>query len=76
MSELLAPAGDFNSLIQTTFNQYNQVFLMTSDLYSMDLDKTQTLEVKDDDVTYILSYDIIDIDSGIIELTDVSEKEV
>lgn len=68
--------GDFNSLIQTTFNQYNQVFLMTSDLYSMDLDKTQTLEVKDDDVTYILSYDIIDIDSGIIELTGVSEKEV
>lgn len=68
--------GDFNSLIQTTFNQYNQVFLMTSDLYSMDLDKTQTLEVKDDDVTYILSYDIIDIDSGIIELTDVSEKGV
>ena len=66
--------GDFNSLIQTTFNQYNQVFLMTSDLYSMDLDKTQTIEVNDDEVTYVLSYDIIDIDSGIIELVDVSEK--
>lgn len=68
--------GDFNSLIQTTFNQYNQVFLMTSDLYSMDLDKTQTIEVKDDETTYVLSFDIIDIDSGIIELTDVSEKGV
>ena len=68
--------GDFNSLIQTTFNQYNQVFLMTSDLYSMDLDKTQTIEVKDDEITYVLSFDIIDIDSGIIELTDVSEKGV
>jgi hypothetical protein len=49
---------------------------MTSDLYSMNLDDTQTIEVNDDDGTYILSYDIIDMDKGIVELKDVSLKEV
>lgn len=68
--------GEFNSLIQTTFNQYNQVFLMTSDLYNMNLDQTQTIDVDDDDKVYTISYDIIDMDSGLIELKNVEEKEV
>lgn len=68
--------GELNSLIQTTFNQYNQIFLMTSDLYNMNLDQTQTIEVDDDDTVYTISYDIIDMDSGLIELKDVEEKGV
>lgn len=68
--------GELNSLIQTTFNQYNQIFLMTSDLYNMNLDQTQTIEVDDDDKVYTISYDIIDMDSGLIELKDVEEKGV
>ena len=68
--------GELNSLIQTTFNQYNQIFLMTSDLYNMNLDQTQTIEVNDDDKVYTISYDIIDMDSGLIELKDVEEKGV
>ena len=48
---------------------------MTSDLYNMDLDDTQELLVDDDDNTYVINYDIVDMDEGIIVITDVNVEE-
>ena len=64
--------GEFNAVLQSLFAQFNKVFLLTSDLYNMDLDENQELTVWDDDDMYIINYDIIDMDNGIIELTDVN----
>lgn len=64
--------GELNAVLQSLFAQYNKVFLMTSDLYNMDLDDTQELTVWDDDDMYVINYDIIDMDNGIIEITDVN----
>lgn len=66
--------GELNSVIQSLFGQYNKVFLLSSDLYNKDLDTTQIVEVEDDEDVYVLSYDIIDMDSGIVELVDVNMK--
>ena len=64
--------GEFNAVLQSLFAQFNKVFLMTSDLYNMDLDENQELVVWDDDDMYTINYDIIDMDKGIIEITDVN----
>ena len=45
---------------------------MTSDLFNKDLDKTQKLEITDDEDIYTISYDIVDMNKGIIEITDVN----
>lgn len=62
--------GELNSVLQSLFARYNQVFLLASDLYNMDLGETQELSIKDDNETYTIKYDIIDMDDGIIEITD------
>jgi len=67
--------GELNALLQSLFARYNKVFLMTSDLYNMDLDDTQELLVDDDDNTYVINYDIVDMDEGIIVITDVNVEE-
>ena len=64
--------GAFNNILQSLFAQYNKVFLTISDLYSMDLDEPQELVVDDDADFYTITYDIIDMDEGIIEITDVN----
>lgn len=64
--------GEFNAVLQSLFAQFNKVFLMTSDLYNMDLDENQELVVWDDNDMYTINYDIIDMDKGIIEITDVN----
>ena len=64
--------GELNAVLQSLFAQFNKVFLMTSDLYNMDLDENQELVVWDDDDMYVINYDIIDMDNGIIEITDVN----
>lgn len=63
--------GSFNKFLQTTFNQFNKLFLLESDLYSMDISANQQVEVEDDEQTYIIHFDIVDVDGGIIEMTDV-----
>lgn len=63
--------GELNTTLQSLFGQYNKVFLLRGDLYSKDLDETQELEVDDDEDIYIIKYDIVDMDNGIIEITDV-----
>lgn len=67
--------GKFNKLLQTTFNQFNKLFLLESDLFSMDLSQIQTLNVDEDGVSYNIDYSIVDVDNGIIEIEDVSIDE-
>lgn len=62
--------AEFNKLLQNLLGQTNKIFLLASDLSNMNLDQTQQLNIKDDDKTYIISYDIIDMENGIIELID------
>lgn len=64
--------GELNSTLQSLFGMYNNVFLLTSDLYNMDLAETQEMEITDDDDMYIVSFDIVDADEGIVEIVDVS----
>lgn len=63
--------GEFNTILQSLFARYNETFLLRSELYNMDMEEPQELVIFDDDDMYTLTYDIIDMDEGIIELTDV-----
>ena len=63
--------GRFNMILQGLFGMYNKTFILPSDLYNMDLDDTQELIINDDGEEYTISYDIIDIDTGIIEIVGV-----
>lgn len=67
--------GELNSVLQGLFGQYNKVFLLLSDLYNKELDVTQTIEITEDDATFVLYYDIIDMDKGIVEIKNASIKE-
>lgn len=64
--------GELNSLLQSIFARYNEVFLLNSDLYNMNLEDTQELTVFDDEDMYVIKYDIIDMDNSIIQITDVT----
>ena len=64
--------GELNAVLQSLLSEYNKIFLMTSDLFNKDLDKTQKLEITDDEDIYTISYDIVDMNKGIIEITDVN----
>ena len=66
--------AELNKLLQNVLGQQNKIFILTSDLSSMDLDKTQHLDVEDDDITYIIDFDIIDMEKGIVELTDITTE--
>ena len=68
--------GDLNNLLQSIFRQYNKIFILSSDLTNKDLDKTQTITVDDDGVIYEINYDIVDMDSGIVQLVSVNRKEM
>jgi hypothetical protein len=62
--------GELNSVLQSLFSRYNQVFLLASDLYNMNLDETQEVVIFEDEDMYTVKFDIIDMDEGIIEITD------
>lgn len=66
--------AELNKLLQNVLGQQNKIFILTSDLSSMDLDKTQHLDVEDDDITYTIDFDIIDMEKGIVELTDITTE--
>lgn len=65
--------GEFNKLLQNLLGQANKVFLLTSDLSNMNLDETQVLKIDDDENTYNVYYDIIDMDNGVIELKNADK---
>lgn len=64
-------AGRLNSILQSIFGMYNRTFIMPDDLYNMDLDSTQTLNIDIDGDEYTIYYDIIDVDAGLIKITDI-----
>ena len=68
--------GDLNNLLQSIFRQYNKIFILSSDLTNKDLDKTQTITVDDDGIIYEINYDIVDMDSGIVQLVSINRKEM
>lgn len=66
--------SDLNSLLQITFGQFNNVFILYDDLSNMELDKTQNIKVIDDDYIYIINFDIIDMVTGLVQIVSVNKK--
>lgn len=67
--------GEFNTSMQALFAKYNTTWLTRSDLYDKDIDEQQTVSIEDDNDIYIITYNIIDLDDSIIEITDVDILE-
>lgn len=64
--------GEFNTILQSIFAKYNQTFLLTSDLYNQDPSESHEVVIDDEEDIYVISYKIVDLDEGIIEITDVN----
>ena len=64
--------AELNTILQSLFSRYNDIFILDSDLYNADLDETQQLSIWEDEDNYIIDYDIIDVSKGIIEITNVN----
>lgn len=63
--------GELNTILQGVLGKYNEVYLLTSDLYNMNSEEPQELVVFDDDDMYTITYNIEDMDNAIIQITDV-----
>lgn len=63
--------GELNTILQGVLGKYNEVYLLTSDLYNMNPKEPQELVVFDDDDMYTITYNIEDMDNAIIQITDV-----
>lgn len=63
--------GEFNSLIQSIFAQFNNVFLLQSDLYNVDPEETIDVVVWDDNDMYTITLKIDDIIESTIEIVNV-----
>lgn len=63
--------GELNTILQGVLGKYNEVYLLTSDLYNMNPEEPQELVVFDDDDMYTITYNIEDMDNAIIQITDV-----
>lgn len=66
--------SDLNNLLQITFGQFNNIFILYDDLSNMELDKTQKIKVVDDDYIYIVSFDIIDMVTGLVQVVSVNKE--
>lgn len=64
--------GELNTILQSIFGKYDDIFLLHNDLYNADIGEPQDLVIWDDDDMYTIVFDIIDIEEGIIEITDVN----
>lgn len=63
--------GEFNSLIQSIFAQFNTVFLLQSDLYNVDPEETIDVVVWDDNDMYTITLKIDDIIESTIKIVNV-----
>lgn len=63
--------GELNTILQGVLGKYNEVYLLTSDLYNMNPEEPQELVVFDDDDMYTITYNIEDMDNAIIQITNV-----
>lgn len=64
--------GEFNTILQGIFGKYNEVYLLTSDLYNMDSDELQEVVIFDEEDMYTIIFEIKDLYKAIIEITDVN----
>ena len=66
--------GEFNTLLQSLFGKYNEVFLQANELYNKDPNEEQELIVWDDNDMYTITYEIVDELSGTIKITGVTSE--
>lgn len=64
--------GELNTMLQSIFGKYNEVFLLSNMLYNADTDESQDLVIDDDDDMYTITFVIKDLEEAIIEITDVN----
>lgn len=64
--------GELNTMLQSIFGKYNEVFLLSNMLYNADIDESQDLVIDDDDDMYTITFVIKDLEEAIIEITDVN----
>lgn len=63
--------GELNTMLQSIFGKYNEVFLLSNMLYNADTDEPQELVIDDDNDIYTITFTIKDLEEAIIEITDV-----
>ena len=63
--------GELNTILQSIFGRYNQIFLLTVDVENMEPDESNELVVNDDGDIYVITYILKDILNLTIEITDV-----
>lgn len=63
--------GELNTMLQSIFGKYNEVFLLSNMLYNADIDEPQDLVIDDDNDLYTITFKIKDLEEAIIEITDV-----
>lgn len=63
--------GELNTILQSIFGRYNQIFLLTVDVENMEPDESNELVVNDDGDIYVITYVLKDILNLTIEITDV-----
>lgn len=64
--------SELNTVLQSLFARYDRLFITYDDVInSLDWDEPQELYITDDDDTYTVIYNIVDIEEGIVEITDV-----
>lgn len=64
--------GELNTVLQSIFGKYDDIFLLHNDLYNADIDEPQDLVIWDDEDMYTITFNIKDIEEAIIEITDVN----
>ena len=63
--------GEFNSILQSIFSQYNNIFLLQRDLYNMNPDESADIIVWDDEDMYTITIKIVDQLEGTVEIINV-----
>lgn len=63
--------GEFNSIMQSIFGRYNELFLQVSDIYNMDPSQPQEITIWDDADEYDITFSIVDELTPSIQITDV-----
>lgn len=64
--------GELNTILQSIFGKYDDIFLLHNDLYNASTDELQDLVIWDDDDMYTITFSVVNIEEGIIEITDVN----
>lgn len=63
--------GEFNTIMQSIFGMFNEVFLQVSEVYNQDPGEPQEVTIWDDEDAYVITYNIVDEMEPTIEITDV-----